>query len=83
MSAADNIYHRVFIFSQTQKDNIMEIEKSRGNVSPVFGKVIVRGTPKVYTDIINSRANIRYPDSRVLIEGDIRSIKYTETKIGR
>lgn len=47
----NNIYYRVFIFSQTQHDKIIEIEKSRGTVEPRFGTVIVRGSPKVYTAI--------------------------------
>lgn len=82
MSSVDNIYHRIFIFSQTQMDKLMEIEKKRGSVAPVFGTVIVRGTKKTYTDIVTDRKYIRYPDSRILIEGDIRSIKHTKSTIG-
>lgn len=82
MSSIDNIYHRIFIFSQTQMDKIMEMEKKRGSVAPIFGTVIVRGTKKIYTDIITDRKYIRYPDSRILIEGDIRSIKHTKSTIG-
>ena len=78
----DNIYHRVFIFSQTQMDQIMEIERKNGHVAPVFGSVIVNGVKKTYTSILTSRKGIRYPDSRVLIEGDIRSIKHTKSSLG-
>ena len=39
MSVIDNIYHRIFIFSQTQMDKMLEIEKKRGSVAPVFGTV--------------------------------------------
>lgn len=78
----DNIYHRVFVFSQTQMDQIMEIEKKNGRVAPVFGTVIVNGVKKTYTAILTNRKNIRYPDSRVLIEGDIRSIKHTKSSLG-
>ena len=83
MNNVDNIYYRIFIFSQTQMDKMMEIEKKRGSVSPVFGTVVVRGTRKVYTDIVTDRKHIRYPDSRILIEGDIRSIKHTESSLGK
>ena len=83
MSNIDNIYHRIFIFSQTQMDQIMEIEKKKGSVAPVFGTVIVRGTKRTYTDIVTTRDNIRYPDSRILIEGDIRSIKHTKSSLGK
>ena len=79
----DNIYHRVFIFSQSQMDEIMKIEKDRGSVPPVFGTVIVNGTKKIYTSILTNRNNIRYPDSRVLIEGDIRTIKHTKSSLDR
>jgi hypothetical protein len=78
----NNIYYRVFIFSQTQHDKIIEIEKSRGTVEPRFGTVIVRGSPKVYTAILVSRDNIRHPDSKVLIEGDVRNIKFTKGSLG-
>lgn len=79
----NNIYYRVFVFSQTQQDKLIDLEKSRGNVAPVFGRVTVRGSQKTYTDILRSREDIRYPDSRVLIEGDIRTIKYTESTMGK
>ena len=82
-SVVENIYHRVFIFSQTQMDQMMEMEKRRGVVSPVFGTVIVNGVKKIYTDILTNRNNIRYPDSRILIEGDIRSIKHTKSTLGK
>ena len=78
-----NIYHRIFIFSQTQMDQMMEMEKRRGNVTPIFASVIVNGVKKTYTDIVTDRRNIRYPDSRVLIEGDIRSIKHTKSSLGK
>lgn len=78
----NNIYYRVFIFSQTQHDKLIEIEKSRGVGEPRFGTVIVRGSPKVYTAVLVSRDNIRYPDSKVLIEGDIRNIKFTKGSLG-
>ena len=83
MSTIDNIYHRIFIFSQTQMDKMMEIEKKRGSAAPVFGTVIVKGSKKIYTDIVTDRKYIRYPDSRILIEGDIRSIVHTESDIGK
>jgi hypothetical protein len=78
----NNIYYRVFIFSKTQQEKIIEIERAKGAADPKFGTVIVNGSPKVYTAILVSRNNIRYPDSKVLIEGDIRSIKFTKGSIG-
>lgn len=79
----NNIYYRIFIYSRTQQDNLIKIEKDRGNSPPTFGKVIVKGVPKTYTEIVQSKNNIRYPDSRILIDGDIRMIKYTESSIGK
>ena len=67
MSNIDNIYHRIFVFSQTQMDKMMEMEKKRGSVAPIFGTVIVRGSKKIYTEIVTDRKYIRYPDSRILI----------------
>lgn len=61
----------------------MKLEEARGNRTPIFGRVIIRGSSKIYTDILRSRDEIRYPDTRVLIEGDIRTIKYTDSTIGK
>lgn len=74
--------YRIFIFSRTQQDKITENETKISGSKPRFGQVIVRGTPKVYTDIVHSRSNIRYADSKILIEGDITKIKYSKPSYG-
>lgn len=74
--------YRVFIFSQTQHDQIIKLETQLNGVKPTFGQVIVNGTPKVYTAIVKSRSNLRYPDSKILIDGDITTIKYTKSSYG-
>ena len=48
-----------------------------------FLSLVVKGSKKIYTDIVTDRKYIRYPDSRILIEGDIRSIVHTESDIGK
>lgn len=73
---------RVFIFSHTQQERIIENETKISGTKPTFGQVIVRGIPRVYTDIVRSRDNIRYADSIVLIEGDITKIKYSNPSYG-
>lgn len=73
-----NIYNRYFIFSKTQMEQMLKIAKSRGSDNPEFGKVIVNGSPKIYTNITLSTDNLRYSDSKILIGGDIRNIKYTD-----
>lgn len=77
----DNIYKRYFIFSRTQMQNTINLQKQRGGIAPKFGEVIVNGSPKIYTDIITSPDNIRYSDSKILLAEDIRMVKYTKPNI--
>lgn len=81
MAGSTNIYHRYFIFSKQQMDTMIDIQKKRGGVAPVFGKVIIKGVPKMYTDIVADPNNIRYSDAKILVSGDIRTIKYTKSNI--
>ena len=69
-----NIYNRYFVFSQKQ----MDIRK-KAESSPKFGTVVVNGIPKTYTDILLSpnQNDKLFPDSVILIEGDIRKLKFT------
>ena len=69
-----DIYNRYFVFSQKQ----MDIRKKAEN-GPKFGTVVVNGIPKPCTDIILSpnQNDKLFPDSVVLIEGDIRKLKFT------
>lgn len=71
-----NIYTRYFIFSKSQYDNIKSIATKRGDSNPKFGTVVVNGVPKTFTAMVASLENLRYADSRVLISGDMRTIKY-------
>lgn len=79
--STDNINKRYFIFSKTQMQNTINLQKQRGGISPVFGEVIVNGIPKIYTDIVTSPDNVRYPDSKILLAEDIRIAKYTKPNI--
>lgn len=71
-----DIYKRCFVFSKEQHDKRIEIENKMGK-KPRFGTVIVNGASKVYTDIVTNMSKCKYPDSILLIEGDIRRIKHT------
>lgn len=77
----DNIHKRYFIFSKTQMENMIKLQKQRGGLTPKFGEVIVNGSPKIYTDIVASPDNIRYSDSKILLAEDIRMVKYTKPNI--
>jgi hypothetical protein len=45
-----------------------------------FGKVVVGGVKKEYTDILLDMSQAKYPDSIKVAEGDIRRIVYTKSK---
>lgn len=70
-----DIYERHFVFSQKQMDIRKQVEKN-----PKFGTVVVNGIPKTYTDIIltKNQNDKQFPDSVVLISGDIRKLKFTD-----
>lgn len=78
---SDNIYTRYFVFSKTQMENLIEIQKKRGGIAPKFGQVMVRGVARIYTDIVTSPNNTKFADSIVITSGDIRTIKYTTSNI--
>lgn len=72
-----NIYERCFIYSREQYNRIMSVNKKTGRKF-AFGKVIINGIPKIYTDKLVSMDKAVFADSILLIKGDIRKIKYTE-----
>lgn len=59
-------------------DRIMDANKRTGKPAPTFGKVIVNGVPKVYTDILTTMGNAPFADAELLISGDIYKIKHTK-----
>lgn len=72
---AQDIYYRYFVFSRDQMDDQRRRAEKLGQVAK-FGKVIVDGIPKEYTDILLDMKSAKYPDSILIAEGDIRSITY-------
>ncbi len=75
MAARNNsqsLYYRYFVYSS--EEEALRQKLYGQNVS--FGTVVVRGTPKRYTSIVKD-LNDSKPDAIVVIEGDIRKIKYT------
>lgn len=72
-----DLYTRHFIFSREQMELKKKIEqKTKTKVE--FGKVMVNGAQKVFTDIVKDKKDCKFSDAIVLISGDIRTIKYTE-----
>lgn len=74
--AVNDIYTRVFVFSQEQMNEQKRTEEKLGKrYTPK--QVIVNGSPRIYTDILLDKTSIRYTDTRIVVVGDIRSLKYT------
>ena len=67
-----NIYERIFIFSKEQMKRKKEIEGKNAK----FGTVIVKGSSKVYTEIVRRITPSLPSDYEIVIIGDIRKIKY-------
>ena len=74
-----DIYHRIFVFSRTQMEALKERYNKLGKEIE-FGKVVVGGVKKEYTDILLDINQAKYSDSIKVAEGDIRRIMYTKTK---
>lgn len=74
-----DIYHRYFVFSRLQMEAMKERSTKLGR-DIEFGKVVVGGVKKEYTDILLDMSQAKYPDSIKVAEGDIRCIVYTKSK---
>ena len=72
-----SINDRFFIYSRTQQERIIAANKTAGRPAPTFGKVIVNGIPKVYTDK-RVDSNSPFADAVLLIFGNEYKIKHTE-----
>ncbi len=73
-------FQKYFIYSATQYKLKVELEAKLGK-KYVPGTVLVRGTPKQYTELTDNPNSIQFPDSEVVWAGDIRQAKYTEPKV--
>lgn len=71
-----DIYNRIFIFSKEQMKRKKEIEGKNAK----FGTVIVKGSSKVYTEIVRNISASLPSDYEVITSGDIRRIKYFPPK---
>ena len=68
---------RYFMFSKTQMVKKKEIEANIGRTY-VPKTVIVNGTSKEYTEILDDPNKSRFSDAIVIISGDIDTIRYTK-----
>lgn len=69
-------YMRYFIYSDEQFKIRKEIESKLGKVFKA-GTVIVNGQQKEFTEITNNVDINRYSDAKIVMYGDIRTIKYS------
>jgi len=67
------------MFSREQLRIKKEIENKIGRTFTT-GTVIVNGNKKQYTEMCTVPNTTRFPDSKIIIAGDIRNITYTEPK---
>lgn len=76
-----DLYQRYFMFSTEHYNKVLEIEKQNGNRNYKFGTVMVNGFPKKFTQIVRDPQNYTklYGDAKVIISGDIRKIRYTDS----
>lgn len=73
----NDLYYRYFLFSQEQKNMRLKVESNLGK-KVTFGTVVVNGVKKEYTDIVIDPNKSKFSDAVIVIQGDIRKIRYTE-----
>jgi hypothetical protein len=66
-----------WIYSRTQQDRIDEANKAAGLVNPTYGKVVVNGSQKIYTDIVTDMSRTPFADAKIVIKGRKDKISYT------
>ena len=66
-----------WIYSRTQQDRIDAANKAAGLVNPTYGKVVVNGSQKIYTDIVTDMSRTPFTDAKILIKGRKDKISYT------
>ena len=66
-----------FIYSRTQQDRIDAANKAAGLINPTYGKVVVNGSQKIYTDIVTDMSKTPFADAKILIKGKKNKISYT------
>jgi hypothetical protein len=77
---ASSIYTRCFVYSQTQRQQILDIAASMGSSKPKLGKVVVNGVYREYTDMVRDMSQCRFADAVLVTRGDIREMQFTEAE---
>ena len=72
--------YKYFLYSREYLNQRNSIEQKVGKVFEC-GTVIVDGTIKEYNIISDTPTMKRYPDARIIAEGDVETIKYTDVVI--
>lgn len=77
MKLTQNKKYRYFMYSETQRKEKTNVEKTLNRkYSP--GYVIYKGKKHLYTEIVTNVSNCRYADSKLVAEGNLEDLKYTE-----
>ena len=72
---ANNPNLRYFVFSRTQLNLQKEIARKLGK-NFVANKVYSNGQALEFTEIVRDPNKSRYPDTKVVASGDIKTMKY-------
>lgn len=69
--------YRYFLYSSTQYKDRLEIEKKIGKIF-VPGVVIYKGKKHKFTEITTDPSRCMYADKKIVAEGYLENIKYTQ-----
>lgn len=73
-----SMYKRYWVYSETEAGLLQKTNQNLNYDKMSLGKVInENGIIKNFTSIVSKKSNIRYSDSIIVMEGDIRQVRYT------
>ena len=79
----NSIFYRYWVYSKTEASQLKSVTKTMSSSDFKLGTVVTDGgIAKPYTSIIRDKSKMAYPDSVVVMSGDIRKVHYTRHVVG-
>ena len=66
-----------FVYSREQAERLDKANISAGHRTPKYGRVIVNGIPKMYTDIVTNIDAFPFADVQIVAKGYKSRMSYT------
>lgn len=67
-----------FVYSREQATRLEKANTVAGHRSPKFGRVIVSGIPRMYTDVVTNINTFPFADLQIVTKGYKSKMSFTE-----